>query len=224
MSEKYRIIYADPPWEYDHRIPGGAADHYDVMDIDAICGLGEAIKPVTADQAVCLMWFTGTHTEEAYRVMRAWGFKPIKPIFVWVKTTTKGKLFPGQGRYTSSNAEYILLGRKGPYWTANRRTSGGPGVAVPEVVLAPHPRDAATKKIIHSAKPDIFRQHIVRLFGDVPRVELFARERANGWASFGNHLPEGGQIIRSDEPLPSADVESAAKVVPLRPQQLRLAL
>lgn len=46
----------------------------------------------------------------------------------------------------------------------------------------------------HSQKPTEIRDRIVSLCGDLPRAELFARERADGWVSFGNEID--GKDIR----------------------------
>ena len=40
----------------------------------------------------------------------------------------------------------------------------------------------------HSKKPDTVRQRIIELMGDLPRIELFARETAEGWDSWGNEV------------------------------------
>lgn len=40
----------------------------------------------------------------------------------------------------------------------------------------------------HSRKPAEVRERIVRLLGDVPRIELFARERVPGWDAWGNEV------------------------------------
>lgn len=200
--EPYPIILADPPWPYRSRCPhkktrfgGGAGGHYPTMPVERICELD--VKALAARNAVCLVWTTGPHIESAYRVLRAWGFKPIKPVLVWVKTTTTGKLFRGSGYYTQSNTEYLVLGTRGKVWRAER----GQGSGICDVVMAPHPRELRPHPrtgrmmsfIRHSAKPAIFRDLIVQLFGDLPRLELFAREAASGWAALGNQL-EGGAV------------------------------
>lgn len=214
----YPIILADPPWPYKSRCPhkktrfgGGAGGHYPTMPVERICEL--AVKPLADKNAMCLVWTTGPHMESAYRVLRAWGFKPIKPLFVWVKTTTKGKLFRGSGYYNQSNAEYIVLGTRGRPWRSER----GKGSGVCDVVMAPHPRELRphpktgrmTSFIRHSAKPPVFRELIVQLFGDLPRLELFAREAAPGWAALGNQL-EAGAV----ELLPGSDLLALPPVEP----------
>ena len=42
----------------------------------------------------------------------------------------------------------------------------------------------------HSRKPAEIRDRIVELCGDVPRIELFARQSADGWDRWGNEAPE----------------------------------
>ncbi|MDD5305626.1 MAG: MT-A70 family methyltransferase, partial [Elusimicrobia bacterium] len=80
-----------------------------------------------------------------------------------------------------------------------------------EVIYAPHPRDD-DRKIIHSRKPAIFRELIVKLFGDHPRVEVFARERHPGWHAIGDQLPGGEpiQVGRIIHPLPPVTATEAA--------------
>lgn len=197
-QQTYNIILLDPPWPYNSRSPwkktrygGGVHGHYPVMSIEAIASLD--IASLAARDAVVLCWATGPHLENAYACMRAWGFKPIKPVLVWVKTTPKGKLYPGSGYYSQSNVEYLLLGKRGKTLRGPR----GKGTGVVDAVLAPHPRELRphpkTGKlqsfIKHSAKPAVFHELIVKLFGDRPRIELFAREQQPGWEAVGNQLP-----------------------------------
>ena len=93
--------------------------------------------------------------------------------FVWVKQNPKaGGIYSGMGHWTNQNAELCLLARRGK----PRRVARD----VKQVVLAPRGR--------HSAKPAEVRDRIVRLMGDVPRVELFARERVQGWEAWGNEI------------------------------------
>ncbi len=40
----------------------------------------------------------------------------------------------------------------------------------------------------HSQKPDEARDKIIELAGDLPRVELFAREKTDGWDAWGNEV------------------------------------
>lgn len=193
----YQLIYADPPWSYNQRAPhkktsfgGGAGGHYDVMPIGDI----EALKvgELAADNCALLMWAVMPQLPACVRVLEAWGFRYSTTAFVWIKTTKDGRPWYGPGYYTGSNVEVVLLGIKGRMPPAER--------GVYQAINAPHPRENG--KIIHSRKPDIFRQEIVRLFGDVPRVELFARTAAPGWDLAGNQVPGGGVLLVPGEPIP----------------------
>jgi site-specific DNA-methyltransferase (adenine-specific) len=42
----------------------------------------------------------------------------------------------------------------------------------------------------HSKKPDIVREKIIELMGDLSRIELFARQKAVGWDSWGNEIKD----------------------------------
>ena len=90
---------------------------------------------------------------------------------MWVKTRGSG-LYSGLGFYTNSNAEICLIGRKGKF---NRQAKN-----VKQIIVSPLGR--------HSEKPLEIRDRIVQLCGDVPRIELFAREKADGWDAWGNEV------------------------------------
>ena len=110
--------------------------------------------------------------------MEAWGFVYKTAAFVWVKTYAKsGRPFWGMGAYTRANAEVCLLGVS-PGFKARERIRSH---RVHQVITAPFEG--------HSKKPDETRRRIVELLGDVPRLELFARDRAPGWDAWGNEAP-----------------------------------
>ena len=168
---KYNIIYADPPWKYDDCTrPGGAARKYDVMDIDDIKQM--PIQNIAADDCVLFMWACYPMIQEALDLIKAWGFTYKTIAFQWIKTTTNGNIFWGLGNWTRANSEPCLLAVKGK----------------------PKPKSHGINQIImssirkHSQKPDIVRDKIVELCGDLPRIELFARQHANGWHAFGNEI------------------------------------
>lgn len=111
--------------------------------------------------------------------MEAWGFRYKTAAFVWVKTNRKnGGKFWGMGAYTRANAEVCLLGVT-PDFKAGQMVKDH---AVHQIIEAPFEG--------HSRKPDETRRRIVALLGDVPRIELFARQRAEGWDCWGNEVPE----------------------------------
>jgi N6-adenosine-specific RNA methylase IME4 len=132
------------------------------------------------------MWATFPQLPDCLEVLKAWGFKYKTAAFTWAKTNPKsGTYFIGMGSYTRSNAEVCLFGLRGRL----ERKSGG----VPSLVVAPRAR--------HSEKPAAVREQIVQLFGDIPRIELFARNRAAGWDAWGNEIAsdvrlDGGHFVR----------------------------
>lgn len=177
-TEKYRIIYADPPWSYGNfqgkgKAFGDVSAHYPTMAKEAMAALPVAS---IADPNLCLlfMWATFPTLPDAMFLMDAWGFDYKTAAFLWVKTRGE-KLYSGLGFYTNSNAEVCFVARRGkaPFVRANRD--------VKQIVQAPLQE--------HSRKPAEVRDRIVRLVGDVPRIELFARQATEGWAAWGNQAP-----------------------------------
>ncbi len=177
----FEVVYADPAWAYnDSAVRGGVDHHYPTMTTDQICRL--PVPLITSENAALFLWTTWPFLGDALRVGSAWGFKYKTCAFAWVKTTAAGKDVMGLGHWTRGNTEPCLLFTRGK---PKRIDAGVRQVLIEELeaeaVFAPRAR--------HSAKPPEVRDRIVRLMGDVPRVELFARERCPGWFSWGNQLP-----------------------------------
>lgn len=183
MVNKYRLIYADPPWTYrDAAKDGqrGAGFKYPVMNVADICRL-----PVwdLADSDSCLlaMWWVPTQPMEALKVMEAWGFRLMTMKgFTWHKTNrVKGNSAIGMGHMTRANSEDCLFAVRG------RR---------PERLDASICQHVTAPRMEHSAKPPVIRELLSRLLGDVPRIELFARQSSHGFDVWGNQC-EGGQAV-----------------------------
>lgn len=173
-DKKYNIIYADPPWKYgggkNKNFRGLAVDQYPTMKTKDICKL--PIHKI-ADDAVLFMWTTFPHLESCFEVAKHWGFKYRTSAFTWVKLNKDGTPFFGLGFWTRSNAEICLIFTKGNY---PRRVNN----KVSSVILS--------QKEKHSKKPNIARERIVEMMGDLPRIELFARQHADGWDCWGNEV------------------------------------
>lgn len=173
-DKKYSIIYADPPWKYgggkDKSFQGLAVDHYPTMKTKDISNL-----PVQniADNAVLFMWTTFPQLEACFDVAKAWGFRYRTNAFTWIKQTKNGLPFFGLGFWTRSNAEICLIFTKGNY---PRRINN----AVSSVIFSQIEK--------HSKKPSMARERIVELMGDLPRIELFARQHADEWDCWGNEV------------------------------------
>ena len=174
-EKKYNIIYADPPWQFSSwskKAHKHVTRHYDTMTIQEIMAL--PVGEMAADNAVLLMWATFPNLPLALETIKAWGFTYKTCAFTWVKQYRKSlNLFWGMGYYTRSNAEVCLLATKGkPLPRLSHK--------VHSVIVSPVGE--------HSKKPDEVRERITQLFGDLPRIELFARQQADGWDCWGNEV------------------------------------
>lgn len=208
---RFPIVLADPAWHYDDKALAGdrgAGCKYSLMDDEAIYNL--PIAKIAEPNSVLLLWVTMPKLIEGLECMRRWGFAYKSCAFTWVKCNQpfyaliqaieqRAWLKPegmdaliqrvktlwaiGMGRYTRANAELVLLGTRG-------KSVPRVDASVNQIVCAPPGK--------HSAKPPEVRDRIVQLFGDLPRVELFARDTAPGWISLGNEID--GQDLRDSLP------------------------
>lgn len=182
--KKYQIIYADPPWSYNDKMSGHSfsLDHeYETQDIEWIKKL--PVGGVTDKNCVLFLWAVSPLLPEAFEVMKSWGFKYKTVAFVWSKRYKDGSPVANLGRWTMGNVEMCLLGTKGS----------------PKRIKENVRQLVEDYRAEHSRKPDSIRSHIVELMGDLPRLELFARDngdknlfgenRLDGWDVFGNEVP-----------------------------------
>ena len=167
----YRIIYADPPWEYDDKALSGnrgAGCKYPIMSTYALSRL--PVEKLADDNCILFIWATWPKYRDILKLIEAWGFEYKTCAFVWVKKNGTGTTFKGMGRWTRANTEYCLLATKGK----PERIDAGVSQLIESI-----PKE-------HSRKPDIVRDKILKLCGDVSRVELFARTPIHGWDVWGN--------------------------------------
>lgn len=187
--KKYKIIYADPPWSYNDKMSGHSfsLDHeYETQNLEWIKKLN--VGGVADKDCVLFLWAVSPLLPEAFEVMNAWGFKYKTLAFCWSKITNDvevvdgGSLFSqlnykfvsNMGRWTMGNVELCILGVKGkPKRIVNN---------IKQLVIA--------ERREHSRKPNEVRERIVQLMGDLPRLELFAREKMEGWDVFGNEVKD----------------------------------
>lgn len=179
--KKYNVIYADPPWNYRVWSKKGngrsAESHYNTMSLGDIKKL--PVGELADKDCALFMWITFPLLDEMVNVLKAWGFSFKTVAFVWVKQNKKAdSLFWGMGYWTRANAEICILATKGN----PKRCSKG----VHQIILSHIER--------HSKKPDEARNRIDLLMGDVPKIELFARDSVNGWDTWGNEAPDGISI------------------------------
>ena len=158
--------------------PGrNALRHYVCHSMETIATL--PVADVVARDSYLFFWTTspplsiGAHMP----VIRAWGFEPTAMAFTWVKLNPKASpvlfteddLFFGPGLTTRKNAEFVILCRRG----SPKRLAAD----VFEIILAPR-RESGRK-------PDEVYRGVERYCAG-PRLELFARESREGWATWGD--------------------------------------
>ena len=169
---KYQIIYADPPWQWKTYSDKGRQktpdNHYSLMSLDDL----ENITIPSDDNCALFMWTQDAHLHNAIHLGEKWGFIYKTIAFVWDKQNF------GMGYWTRKGAEICLLFTKGH----------------PKRVDAGVRQFVSSKAREHSRKPDEVRDRIVQLMGDLPRIELFARQKTDGWDTWGNEVPNSIEI------------------------------
>lgn len=194
MNKRYSIILCDPPWAfktYSDKGKGRSAEkHYPCLSLDNIKSL--PVQRISAEDCALFLWATGPHLEHAFDVINAWGFTYKSLAFVWCKLNKNGYgTFMGTGYWTRANAEICLLATRGN----PKRISA----SVHQIVNTPVQE--------HSKKPDCVRDRIVKLMGNLPRIELFARQRVDGWDCWGNEVENDVDLS-----MPSHNPETVLKI------------
>jgi len=141
------------------------------------------IHNLADDDCILFMWITMPKLNEVFDVIKAWGFEYKTVGFVWVKKNKiKDTPFMGMGRWSRANAELCLIATKGK----PKRISAG----VHQIIDTLDDDSPVLYSPIeqHSKKPDITRDKIIELCGDLPRIELFARQKVEGWIAWGNEI------------------------------------
>jgi N6-adenosine-specific RNA methylase IME4 len=204
LNKKYNIIYADPAWDMGYvkggltagSVKGGEVLPYQTMTDEEIMAM--PIRDITEDNAFLFLWVTDNRIPKIADFMKAWGFNYNSLAFVWNKITKRTEALEGQINlfndypddkvrttltpFTRRSCEYCFLGTKG-----KTRELIKDHYVLQYVAWA-----SRTRK--HSVKPNEVRNRIVKLCGDLPRIELFARQNFNGWDAWGNQVQESVEI------------------------------
>ena len=182
---KYQIIYADPPWNYSSKIANGnkkngivnlkrvkISDNYPVMSIQDICNL--PIQKISEKDCALFIWTTDAFLEDCIEIINAWGFKYKTVAFNWIKKEKSGIQTCYMAPWTLKSSELCLLATKGSMNKFKAKNN------IRQLVEAIRGK--------HSEKPDEVRKRIVELFGNLSRIELFARQKTAGWDVWGNEV------------------------------------
>jgi N6-adenosine-specific RNA methylase IME4 len=168
-KRRWPVILADPPWEYEHpalATPNRRVDnHYPTLTLERICSL--PVDQLGADDCVLFLWTTAPHLRETFEVLEAWGFE-YKSGLVWDKEIM------GTGYWVRGQHEHLLIAVKG-------KPPMAPFAAVPASVIRESRRE-------HSRKPEASYAIIERMYPELPKIELFARQTRVGWEAWGNEI------------------------------------
>ena len=164
---QFPILYCDPPYRYEHAISDSRKieNHYPTMPLEELCGL--PVGEVSASDSVLFLWVPPPKLSEAMRLIEEWGFD-YRTYIVWVKPRI------GMGYYVRQQSELMLIAKRG-------------NLPVP----APSNRPLAVinaPRTEHSEKPEEFYRIIERMYPGLPKIELFARKRREGWEAWGNEI------------------------------------
>jgi N6-adenosine-specific RNA methylase IME4 len=189
-AEPFRLILADPPWSfqnYGQRGHGAARSVYPLLSDQDLAAL--PVERIAAKDSACVLWCSSPALAEGRgsRLLEAWGFRPVTPIFVWVKQYPSGAPYCGLGHYTRSGTETALLGLRG---SCPRAKDASAVLQVHTAKLESLSVGEEGDEEKHSSKPVEFHARLERLWPELaPRVELFARRRRDGWAAWGSEAP-----------------------------------
>ena len=169
-ENKFRIIYADPAWSYNDKQDtaqlGGAAKHYDTMNVSEICSL--PVKEISEKDSVLFLWVTSPLLKDAFTVIKSWGFK-YKTSFVW------DKVKHNMGHYNSVRHEFLLIATKGSCVPDNKKLYDS--VQIIE------------RNNNHSEKPIEFLNIIDDIYTYGNKLEMFCRNiKKDKWYGWGNEI------------------------------------
>jgi N6-adenosine-specific RNA methylase IME4 len=176
----YKVAVIDPPWKWQHWSPtdtGARMAPYGTLTMAEMTVL--PMQRLLAQDAVALLWVIDSMLPHAMRCVDAWGLSFRTVGWYWTKVRPSGKEHIGLGYYTRANPEQC--------WIATR------GAGLPRVSRSVR-RWLHAPSGAHSEKPDAFYAAVETLFGDVPRVDVFARKQRPGWDAIGNEID--GRDIR----------------------------
>ena len=198
---QYEVVLADFPWPYSSfgtaKLPYAQMTEREIGEFDW--------WQFMAKRCAVFSWVTGPKLDLAMRCAEQWrirhGLYYQGIAYIWVKTTKDGVPIKASGprpRFVKPLDEMLLVFSTHP----NERVFPLLSERQVQHVFAPVPDDTevlppewpvdyvlAPKQQKHSRKPPIFRDLIVELLGDRPRIELFARERWSGWDAHGDQVP-----------------------------------
>ena len=165
-------------------------NRYDGLTMEELCQL--KVGELADENCALFIWTVTPKLDQLFPILKAWNFRFINKAFSWIKVDKNNnpRLLPGY--YTGSNTEDCYLAIRGKMKPIDK--------GVRQVVISRLEK--------HSKKPNEIRERIVKLFGDLPRLEIFSRQcekyDKDGWVNVGNevdglHVREAIELITKNE-------------------------
>lgn len=177
IKETYGLIYADPPWKQSKGGKKSVRENSSGKPLDyPTCSLDEIKEHLrlatesTTENSILFLWTIDKYLFEAQQIAESLGYK-LRARMIWDKVTGIPAAFTV--RY---GHEYLLYMYKGKLTPVAKDERGKIHTVF---------RERVTK---HSKKPDIAYEIIERLYPDLKKLEMYARETRDGWDSFGNEV------------------------------------
>lgn len=177
IKETYGLIYADPPWKQSKGGKKSVRENSSGKPLDyPTCSLDEIKEHLrlatesTTENSILFLWTIDKYLLEAQQIAESLGYK-LHARMIWDKVTGIPAAFTV--RY---GHEYLLYMYKGKLTPVAKDERGKIHTVF---------RERVTK---HSKKPDIAYEIIERLYPDLKKLEMYARETRDGWDSFGNEV------------------------------------
>ena len=177
IKETYGLIYADPPWKQSKGGKKSVRENSSGKPLDyPTCSLDEIKEHLrlatesTTENSILFLWTIDKYLFEAQQIAESLGYK-LHARMIWDKVTGIPAAFTV--RY---GHEYLLYMYKGKLTPVAKDERGKIHTVF---------RERVTK---HSKKPDIAYEIIERLYPDLKKLEMYARETRDGWDSFGNEV------------------------------------
>jgi site-specific DNA-methyltransferase (adenine-specific) len=154
------------------------------MDIPALIRWKPKIETILAKNAAVCFWVYGPRLPDELRVLEGWGLTYSSELLYWIKTSrSTSQPSIGTSKTTRKIGETMWLAKRGKGLPI-RDHGVSQGVFaeedLPLIINAPRQQ--------HSAKPDETYQALKRLYGDVRRLDMFARKQCPGWTAWGNEV------------------------------------
>lgn len=186
-DEQFDIIYADPPWDYGGKMQFDkssikkenpdwkkgifiSAANFNYPTVKTKDLMNIPLEKICKPDCLLFMWVTNPHLAQGIQLGEAWGFEYKTVAFIW------DKLNHNPGQYTLSNCEICLVFKKGKIPTPRGARN------IQQLVRVPRRE--------HSRKPDEVRKSIELMFPTQKKIELFARQKPEGWSVWGLDIRE----------------------------------